>query len=182
MTDIIDIRALVRPGFEATRFTGTKWDTAADKAAFANDVCRFIAADFVPRMFTQKLYRRLALTFGHIAHCSREGFSAEFFRDTSGKVAFLEQTLAWVPCGDPAWTWCDIEHAVQERLRACQLLPAYRRRRAAEIDAAERELLRRLQAKFEPGAAPIEPPTILAPPPTRRPRVGDFNGAQSTFL
>ncbi len=49
MTDIIDIRALVRPGFEAARFTGTKWDTAADKAAFANDLCRFIVRGAKPR-------------------------------------------------------------------------------------------------------------------------------------
>jgi hypothetical protein len=53
MTDIIDIRALAHPAFEAARFIGTKWETAADKAAFANDLCKFIAADFAPRMFTQ---------------------------------------------------------------------------------------------------------------------------------
>ncbi len=68
MATILDTGALVRPAFTAADFTATKWDTSEDKAKFANDLCRFIANDFKAMMFTDKLYRRLAMMFGHIAH------------------------------------------------------------------------------------------------------------------
>ncbi len=67
MPVIFDTGALVRPAFDPAEFTATKWETGADKAAFANGLCRFIAADFKLILFTDKLYRRLAGTFGHIA-------------------------------------------------------------------------------------------------------------------
>ena len=62
--------ALTRPLFTDADFTATKWDSAFEKAAFANALCRFMSADFRESLFTQKLYRRLALSFGHIAHSS----------------------------------------------------------------------------------------------------------------
>lgn len=65
---VFDTRALTRPFFTDADFTATKWDSAVEKAAFANALCRFMCADFKESLFTQKLYRRLALTFGHIAH------------------------------------------------------------------------------------------------------------------
>src|SRR5271165_4065082 len=45
---VIDTRTLVRPAFEAAQFTATKWDSAADKADFANALCRFIVAQAAP--------------------------------------------------------------------------------------------------------------------------------------
>jgi hypothetical protein len=42
MPVIFDTRALVRPAFDAAVFAATKWDTADDKAAFANTLCRFV--------------------------------------------------------------------------------------------------------------------------------------------
>jgi hypothetical protein len=161
---IFDTGALVRPAFTAADFAATKWDTGEDKAKFANGLCRFIAADFKQALFTEGIYRRLAMTFGHIAHFDRFGFFAEFFEDLRGKVAFLEQTLMWCPCGDPAWTYSDVERAVLKRLRACDLLAAYRQLRAAEIEGAERELLRRLQAKYAGGAALTMAPVLHCPP------------------
>jgi len=65
---VFDTSALVRPLFTDAELTATKWDNAAEKAASANALCRFMSADFRESLFTQKLYRRLALTFGHIAH------------------------------------------------------------------------------------------------------------------
>jgi hypothetical protein len=156
MPVIFDTGALVRPVFTAADFTATKWDTGQDKAKFANNLCRFMAADFKTTMFTEKVYRRLAMTFGHIAHSSRQGFLAEFFDDLRGKVDFLEQTLMWHPCGEPAWTYSDVERAVLQRLRACDLLTAYCYLRAVEVEVVERELLRRLQAKCADGAAPAQ--------------------------
>ena len=167
MPEIFDIGALARPAFEAADFTATKWDGANAKAKFANNVCRFISADFKESQFTKPLYGRLALCFGHIAHYDKWTFYDHFFRDLRGKVAFLEETLAWQPCGDPQYTYCDVEHAVQARLRQCDLLTAYRARRAAEIEGAERELLRRLQAKYAEPSAPIPTPVLHSPSPPR---------------
>jgi len=56
---VFDTRALTRPLFTDADFTATKWDGAAEKAAFANALCRFISADFRESLFTQRLYRRL---------------------------------------------------------------------------------------------------------------------------
>ena len=65
---VFDTSALARPLFTDADFTATKWDSASEKAAFANALCRFMSDDFRESLFTQKLYRRLALSFGHIAH------------------------------------------------------------------------------------------------------------------
>ena len=64
MATILDTGALVRPAFTAADFTATKWDTSENRAKFANNLCRFIASDFKTTMFTDKLYRRLAMMFG----------------------------------------------------------------------------------------------------------------------
>jgi hypothetical protein len=154
---VFDTSALTRPPFTDADFTATKWDGAAEKAAFANALCRFISADFRESLFTQKLYRRLALSFGQIAHFNRGCFYNHFFRDLQGEVAFLEETLAWVPCGEPSHTFNDVERAVLARLRKSNLLAAYRALRAAEIEGAERALLAKLREKHE--GAPTPSPT-----------------------
>jgi hypothetical protein len=78
---VFDTRALTRPLFTDVDFTATKWDSAAEKAAFTNALCHFACADFRESLFTQKLYRRLAPTFGHVAHFDRGCFYNHFFRD-----------------------------------------------------------------------------------------------------
>lgn len=67
-------RTLMCPPFEGEQFTGTKWETGADKAKFANHLVKFIAEDFPHHLFTKRMYRRLATTFGHITHYSEHGF------------------------------------------------------------------------------------------------------------
>ena len=169
MSIVFTTNALLRPAFSGNEFTSTKWEPADAKAEFANKLCRFIAADFKEAMFTKTLYRRLSLCFGHIAHYDSFGFFDHFFRDLRGKVAFLEEALLWPPCGDPAYTFCDVERAVQARLRTCNLLAAYRALRAAEIEGAERELLRRLQSKCGESPGDPEPTLIHAGRPLRQP-------------
>jgi hypothetical protein len=168
----IDTAAWLRPPFTETMFTVTNWDTAADKADFANTLCRFIAADFKKELFTQKLYRRLNLSFGFIAHYDIGGYFDYFFLDLQGKIAFLEEMLAWWPCGQPEHTFSDVERAVKARLRACDLLDAYRQLRAAEIDGAERALLALLRRKYEgpDPPAPLSAPILHSgtPPKTRQ--------------
>ncbi|MGH7117534.1 MAG: hypothetical protein ACREFP_00820, partial [Acetobacteraceae bacterium] len=84
------------------------------------------------------------------------------------------------PCGEPAWTWCDVECAAQDRLRSSNLLAAYRALFDAETERSERELLRRLQEKYQtrnmisrtpiqhPGAATLQ---AEKPPPAAQARL-----------
>lgn len=167
---MFDTNALLRPVFTGGEFTASKWEPADAKTDFANKLCRFIAAGFKESLFTKALYRRLSLCFGHIAHYNSFGFFDHFFRDLRGKVAFLEETLRWPPCGDPAYTFFDVECAVQARLRSCNLLTAYRALRANELEGAEREFLRRLRAKYAGPASIAEAPVILAGRPPRQTR------------
>ena len=169
---VIATGALVRPPFTEAQFTATQWDTAADKADFANTLCRFIAANFKQSLFTHKLYQRLHLSFGHIAHNNLSGFFDDFFRDLQGNIAFLEETLAWWPCGQPEDTFCDVERAVQTRLRASNLLDAYRALRAAEIEGAERALLTLLCRKYagQDPPAPVRVPILYPGSPPKAAR------------
>jgi hypothetical protein len=129
-------------------FTPTQWDTAKDKAAFAKQFVRFVQSDFAANHFTDKFYRRLSNCFGHIAHYNRGGFWAEFFTTTADKAQFVEQCLLHPCYGDPAWTYSDVERALQAWLRADGTLERYRQRLAEEAETAERTELARLQRKY----------------------------------
>jgi hypothetical protein len=181
MPIVFDTSALLRPAFRAEEFTATKWSTADEKADFAAKLCKFIAADFKESLFTKTLYNRLSLAFGHIAHYDSFGFFAYFFTDLRGKIEFLEQTLLWRPYGNPTYTFCDVERGIQARLKACDLLVAYRALRAAEIEGAERELLRRLHAKYAGSPEPAEAPVIHAGRPPRQTRTQQPAEQQSLF-
>ncbi len=137
--------------FQPAQFTPTQWDTAKDKAWFANQFVRFVQSDFAVEHFTDRFYRRLSNTFAHIAHCNWVGFWDTFFTTTADKVMFLEQTLAHPCYGDPAWTYSDVERALQDWLRADCTLERYRQLLAEETEATERAVLARLQQKH--GAA-----------------------------
>ena len=134
--------------FQTSQFTPTKWSTAQDKATFANQFVRFVRSDFAERQFTEKFYQRLSNLFGFIAHYNRAGFYETFFTTTTDKVRFLEATLRWSFGGDPAWTFGDVEEALQQWLKADGTLERYRQRLAEETEAAERALLARLQRKY----------------------------------
>lgn len=134
--------------FTSSQFKPTKWDTADDKVAFAKQFVRFVQSDFAAKHFTERFYRRLSNTFGHIAHYNRGGFWDTFFTSTADKVQFLEQTLQHPCYGDPAWTYSDVERALQKWLQADGALERYRHRLSEEIEAAERAELARLQRKY----------------------------------
>lgn len=134
--------------FTADQFTATKWDTAADKVWFANQFIKFVESGFEQRHFTDKFYRRLSNTFGHIAHYNRLGFWEEFFTTTEGKVRFLGIALRHPCYGDAAWTYSDVERALQSWLAVDGTLAKYRDRLAAELEAGERAEFERLRTKF----------------------------------
>ena len=104
---------------------------------------------FAWRHFPHQFYLRLCLCFGHIAHFNQRGFFEEFFSTTEGKVRFLRQTLDWSCPGDPAYTYSDIERALQSWLHQNGVLAQYEKRLEEEIGAAERAELNRLQAKWQ---------------------------------
>jgi hypothetical protein len=134
--------------FDPSQFTPTQWSTAEEKASFAKQFVRFVESDFAAKHFTDRFYRRLSNTFGHIANYNRGGFWATFFTTTADKVQFLEQTLQHPCYGDPVWTFSDIERALQAWLRADGTLERYQQRLAEETEAAERAELSRLQKKY----------------------------------
>lgn len=156
------------PLFEDDCFQATKFDSGADKAKFANHFLRFMSKGFPEQSFTQAFYRRLSMCFSHIAHYDRHGFWGTFFTSTEGRIEFIDHTLRGGGYGDPAWTYCDVELAIRRRVGEAGIMQAYRSARAAEIEGAERELLRRLQAKFNPMAAegPVALREAAAPPPS----------------
>jgi len=134
--------------FTPDRFAPTKWDTAEKKAAFAKQFINFVHSDFAQSKFPKAFYLRLSVSFHNIAHFNQHGFFEEFFTTTEDKVRFLRQTLM-APCyGDAAFTYCDVERALQSWLRENDVLAHYENRLAAETEANERAVLARLQAKY----------------------------------
>jgi hypothetical protein len=134
--------------FTVDQFTPSRWEDAEAKARFARRFIRLVESDFAERDFPQALYRRLSSCFGHIAHYNRQGFYEEFFTATEGKVRFLNMTLGHPGWGDLAFTYSDVERALQSWLHQNGVLGRYERRLAAEQEAAERAELARLQAKY----------------------------------
>jgi hypothetical protein len=154
------VRALTTPAFEPNQFVATKWSTAEDKAKFANALMKFIANEFPRPAFSKALYQRLSNTFGHIAHYNRDGYYSVFFERHADKVVFLDQTLRWPCYGDPTYTFCDVERAVQRRLRAANVIDVVRMREADATRKRELDALARLQAKYgtnrEPASSSLQ--------------------------
>ena len=142
------VRALTNPAFTAAEFSPTQWDSAEDKAKFANALMKFIAGDFPRQSFTKSLYQRLSNTFGHIAHCDLEGFYGVFFERDADKIVFVDQTLRWPHFGDPAFTYSDVERAVKRRLSAANVIEVFRMREADAVRRRELATFARLQEKY----------------------------------
>jgi hypothetical protein len=135
--------------FHAKDFTPTKFNTGLDKAAFCSQFCKFVESDFKETLFTKKFYTRLSMTFGHIAHYNREGFYDTWFSNEKQRLEFIQHTLHFHPFGDPAYTYCDAEGAIQEWLVDEQIL--YRVQIAHEniVETYERAPLAALKVKYE---------------------------------
>jgi hypothetical protein len=126
----------------------TSWEPAKRKAQFAKQFIRFVLSDFAHSQFTKAFYRRLAMTFGHIAHYDCYGFFDTFFTTTADKLRFLRHTMQWPCYGDPGFTYSDVERALQSWLLHSGVLAKYEQRVAQETEAAEKQELARLQAKY----------------------------------
>jgi hypothetical protein len=157
------VRALTTPPFEPHQFTATQWNSAADKAKFANALMTFIANEFPRKSFTKSLYQRLSNTFGHIANYNIDGYYSVFFERDADKIVFLDQALHWPCYGDPAYTFCDVERAVQRRLKAVNVIDVFRMREADATRRRELETLARLQAKYGANREPPSPSPSPSP-------------------
>lgn len=97
-------------------YTATEWDTAEYKAKWEKQLIRFVERGAQREHFTPKLYKRLSLMFGHIAHYNIDGFYGEWFGTPKRKVKWLR----WIQnggrfggVGDPSVTWSDVEISLQ---------------------------------------------------------------------
>ena len=134
--------------FASQQFSPTKWEGSDKKAKFAEQFIRFVESDFAKSQFPHSFYVRLALCFGHIAHYNQGGFYEEFFTTTKDKVRFLRQALRHPCWGDTAYTFSDVERALQAWLHQNNVLTKYEQRLIDEQEAAEKVELARLQMKY----------------------------------
>ncbi len=159
------VRALTTPAFQPAQFVATQWNSAEDKVKFANALMKFIANEFPRTAFTKSLYQRLSNTFGHIANYNTDGFYSVFFERDADKVVFLDQALRWRCYGDPTYTFCDVERAVQQRLKAAKVIDVFRLREADATLKRELAMLARLQAKYGDASREQPPSSSETPPP-----------------
>ena len=119
------------PGqFQASNFTATQWNTAEDKAKMANKLTKFILNGFQHASFTKDMYKRLSSMFGHIAEYDIHGFYTVWFEDDAACLKWAENAmrggvLGFV-VGDPAWTWSDVEKAIQKWISENQIVEQIR--------------------------------------------------------
>lgn len=104
--------------FTADQFAPTKWDTAEDKARFANQFVRFVESDFAWAEFPKWFYVRLSMCRSHIAHFNQHHFYTKWFTASTDEQAFLQRWRDFPIFGDPEYTYSDVEHALQQWLRA----------------------------------------------------------------
>jgi len=116
--------------FQASNFTATKWNTAEDKARLANKLTKFILNGFEQASFTKEMYKRLSMMFGHIAEYDIQGFYQVWFKDDAACLKWVENALRGgvlgFVVGDPAWTWSDVEKAIQHWLTENKILEQVR--------------------------------------------------------
>jgi hypothetical protein len=150
--------------FLPSEFVPTKFSTAADKADFGNAFLNFIESEWKETLFTKTFYNRLSNTFGHIAHCDRPTFYSTWFTCDAERSRFLEHALRWACWGDPAFTFCDVEYALQREIRIRNYLQRYELKAAEAVRSTEMAILERLEAKYRPAptrhaGAPVDPVT-----------------------
>jgi len=161
--------------FLASEFTPTQWSITEDKAQFGNTLLHFIESGWKETLFTKKLYNRLMNTFGHIAHYNQAGYYSEWFTTELDRLRFIEHLLRWPCYGDPAFTFCDVERALQREVRARNYCGKQQVIVAEAMRAFEMTTLEKLEAKYRqphsdsPSLEQHALTSSSAPQPTRNP-------------
>ena len=138
--------------FLPSEFVPTKFSTAQDKADFGNSLLHFIESEWALALFNKSFYNRLSMCFGHIAHVDRMGFYETWFTSDADRLRFLRHTLDWPCWGDPEFTFCDVERAIQQEVRERNYLARHELRAAEAVRSREMETLKQLEAKYRPAA------------------------------
>ena len=134
--------------FDSSEFTPTKWNTAEDKADFANKLLNFMLTGFLAGRFTEKLYTRLSMCYGHIAHFDRQGFSETWFDSPESIASFVNHLMQW-PChGDAGYTFSDVERAIQREAARLNLVAKVNEAAARSTQQRELALLSTLENKY----------------------------------
>lgn len=135
--------------FRPEQFGPTHWDSAETKAKFANHFVTFVAKGFPRNLFTKDFYKRLSMTFGHIAHYNQLGFWEEFFESNEGRLRFIQQSYQYPCYGDPAFTYSDVERELIAWLRQHDVLNRVWTDHTAAVEAAELAQLAHLRNKYK---------------------------------
>ncbi len=124
--------------FTINGLKATQWEAATVKAKFLNDLANLVRSGFADSKFTQALYKRLSMTFGHIAHYNRNGFYIEWFETSEKQLDWVQNALQYGCYGDPEYTYSDAERQFQQWLQSDegQDLIADIQRRVREDDIA----------------------------------------------
>jgi hypothetical protein len=122
----------------------------------------FIESEWARTAFSKSFYNRLSMCFSHIAHYDAAGFYTTWFTTDADRLRFLRHTLAWPCWGDPEFTFCDVERAIQQEIRKRNYLARYELRAAEAVRSGEMETLNRLEAKYRT-VARHQPDADLAP-------------------
>ena len=138
--------------FNATQFKPTQWESAEQKAKFANQMVRFIEGGFKPTLFPKWFYRRLSSCFGHIAHYDQGGFYATWFTTINKQRDFIENMMRFPCYGDPTFTYSDVERALQAWVFKNKLKEKFDGAVASATEAIERAQLAALRAKYQEAA------------------------------
>jgi hypothetical protein len=134
--------------FTASQFTPTQWDTAEDKAKFANHFVRFVENGFKQTLFHKWFYKRLSMCFGHIAHFNQAGFYDVQFGSLVARRDFLAQCHHHPHYGDPAFTYSDVEKVLGAWVLTSGQLDTLQDAITNFTERTERAELSSLQAKY----------------------------------
>jgi hypothetical protein len=134
--------------FTASDFLPTKWSTADEKAQFGNTLLYFMLTGFLAGRFTEKLYTRLSMCYGLIAHFDRQGFSETWFDSPESIASFVNHLMQW-PChGDAGYTFSDVERAIQREAARLNLVAKVNEAAARSTQQRELALLATLEYKY----------------------------------
>jgi hypothetical protein len=108
----------------------------------------FIESEWARTAFSKSFYNRLSMCFGNIAHYNLATFYETWFTSDTDRLEFLLHSLQWPCWGDPEFTFCDVERAIQQEIRKRNYLARYELRAAEAVRSGEMETLKRLEAKY----------------------------------
>ena len=148
--------------FTAYDFRPTKWSTADEKAVFGNTLLHFMLTGCLAERFTVKLYSRLSMCFGHIAHFDRRGFAETWFDSPESIASFVNHLMQW-PChGDPGFTFSDVERAIQREAARLNLVAKVNEAAARSTQQRELALLATLENKYRRDSVILMPNSTTA--------------------